>query len=91
MALTPSQKAAVVYDRHLILFAGPGSGKTSTSIAKGRRILANPDSRLCMVTFTTAASAEIQHRMAGAFENEKQPLPVGRLSTGTFHSMALKH
>lgn len=80
-----------MYDRHLILFAGPGSGKTSTSIAKGRRILANPDSRLCMVTFTTAASAEIQHRMAAAFANEKQPLPVGRLSTGTFHSMALKH
>ncbi|MDO8279816.1 MAG: ATP-dependent helicase [Burkholderiaceae bacterium] len=91
MAHTPSQKAAVVYDRNLILFAGPGSGKTSTSIAKGRRILGIPDSRLCMVTFTTAAAAETQQRMTASFANERQQLPSDRLITGTFHSLALRH
>lgn len=91
MAHTPSQKAAVVYDRNLILFAGPGSGKTSTSIAKGRRILDLVDSRLCMVTFTTAAAGETQQRMAASFAKENQQLPSDRLITGTFHSLALRH
>lgn len=91
MALTPSQKAAVLYDRNLILFAGPGSGKTATSIAKGRRILSDPAARLCMVTFTTAAAGEMQHRMAAAFAGDQQEVPKARLTTGTFHSLALKH
>lgn len=91
MALTPTQHAAVLYDRNLILFAGPGSGKTATSIAKGRRILSSEASSLCMVTFTTAAATEMHQRMAADFQREGQEIPRTRLTTGTFHALTLKH
>ncbi len=91
MALTPSQQAAVLYDRNLILFAGPGSGKTATSIAKGRRILTMAETRLCMVSFTTAAAAELQERLAADFRKDGHAVPRDRLIAGTFHSLALRH
>lgn len=91
MALTPSQEAAVLYDRHLILFAGPGSGKTATSVAKGVRILSMPESKLCMVTFTTAGAGEMKERMAASFTKQGTQLPTQRLTTGTFHALMLRH
>ena len=91
MALTPSQKAAVYYDKNLILFAGPGSGKTSTSVAKAERILSAPDARLGMVTFTTAAAGEMQHRMEVVFKNNGRPFPKHSLICGTFNSLTLRH
>lgn len=91
MALTPSQEAAVLYDRNLILFAGPGSGKTSTSVAKGERILGMDGTRLGMVTFTTAGASEMQERMLAAFASRAQQIPANKLTTGTFHSLTLRH
>lgn len=91
MSLTPSQEAAVLYDRHLILFAGPGSGKTSTSVAKGVRVLSMQDSKLCMVTFTTAGAGEMKDRMAASFTKQGMQLPAHRLITGTFHALMLRH
>ena len=91
MALTQSQRAAVLYDSHLILFAGPGSGKTSTSVAKGERILASPDAHLGMVTFTTAGAEEMRSRLATSFLKRGATLPKHRLLSGTFHSIALRH
>jgi superfamily I DNA/RNA helicase len=91
MGLTPSQEAAVMYERDLIIFAGPGSGKTATSVRKGVRILSQPDSRLCMITFTTAGAGEMQERMAKEFEARNERLPTSRLTTGTFHALTLRH
>lgn len=91
MSLTASQAAAVAYDENLILFAGPGSGKTSTSVSKGIRILANPQNRLCMVTFTSAAAEEMRERMLLKIEAAQTPRPGARLICGTFHSIALRH
>lgn len=91
MGLTPSQSAAVHYDRHLILFAGPGSGKTATSVAKGERILQSADAHLGMVTFTTSAAAEMQHRLVKTFAQKDVAIPKHRLTTGTFHSITLRH
>lgn len=81
----------MVYDRHLILFAGPGSGKTATSVAKGVKILSSPSSHLCMVTFTTAGAGEMRERMEKSFFRSSQPLPNQRLTTGTFHALTLRH
>lgn len=90
MALTPTQQAAVNYDRNLILFAGPGSGKTSTSVAKSQRILLKPDSRLAMVSFSRAAADEMRHRMLAAFAARQLPAPPNhRLVLGTFNSLSL--
>lgn len=91
MALTPSQSAAVQYDDNLILFAGPGSGKTSTSVEKGFRILKTPGNRLCMVTFTAAAAQESRERMVKKFASEQLAQPGTRLICGTFHALAKRH
>lgn len=91
MALTLSQNAAVLYDRNLIIFAGPGSGKTSTSIAKADRILASGDAHLGLVTFTTAAAGEMQRRMEATFLASGRPFPKHRLICGTFNSLTLRH
>ena len=89
--LTPSQQAAVLYDQNLILFAGPGSGKTKTAAAKGLRILQQPDAHLTMVTFTTAGASELKTRLLSAFSDAGKRAPTNRITTGTFHSLALKH
>jgi DNA helicase-2/ATP-dependent DNA helicase PcrA len=91
MALTKSQKAAVVYEQNLIIFAGPGSGKTSTFIAKGRRILEHAGTVLGMVTFTTAAAKEMQHRMVRSAAADGVTIPAHRIKYGTFHALALGH
>ena len=91
MPLTPSQRAAVVYDKNLIIFAGPGSGKTSTAVAKGRHILQSTDSVLCMVTFTTAAAQEMQERMERSARATGRPLPKDRFTVGTFNALTLRH
>ncbi len=91
MALTPSQAAAVKYDKNLILFAGPGSGKTSTSVEKAVRILTNSANSLCMVTFTSAAAEEMRERAKNRFLQMNVPQPGSRLICGTFHSLALQH
>lgn len=92
MGLTPSQAKAVEYDQDLILFAGPGSGKTATSVAKGMRILMqSPSHYLCMVTFTAASAAEMRERMYAYAKKHQLPQPGTRLLAGTFHALALRH
>jgi len=92
VGLTPSQAKAVEYDQDLILFAGPGSGKTATSVAKGMRILQySPDHYLCMVTFTAASAAEMRERMRAYASKHQLPQPGARLLAGTFHALALRH
>lgn len=90
--LTPQQKEVVEHDGHLLVVAGPGSGKTSTSIAKARRILGDPSRSLLMVTFTKEAAEEMRKRLVRAFEHANMRLPPEeRLHAATFHSIALKH
>jgi superfamily I DNA/RNA helicase len=91
MPLTPNQAAAVDYDRNLILFAGPGSGKTATSVEKCLRILGDPGARLCMVTFTTAAAQEMRERMVRRGQAAQTPSFTSRLICGTFNSITLQH
>lgn len=91
MGLTTSQRAAVAYDGNLIIFAGPGSGKTSTSVAKGARILQQRGTVLGMVTFTTAAAAETQERMERAAGGSGRERIGARLIAGTFNAITLRH
>lgn len=91
MALTPSQKAAVNYDQNLIIFAGPGSGKTSTSVEKAARILASGASTMGMVTFTSHAAAEMRLRMEALFKGRNVPFPHDHFISGTFNALALRH
>lgn len=90
--LTPRQMEVVAHDGHLLVVAGPGSGKTTTSVAKARRILRDPNRSLLMVTFTKEGAEEMRRRLERALQAESQrPPPEARLMVATFHSIALKH
>jgi DNA helicase-2/ATP-dependent DNA helicase PcrA len=90
--LTAQQMEVVTHDGHLLVVAGPGSGKTTTSVAKGRRILKDPNRSLVMVTFTKEGAEEIRKRLQRSLEAAGLPTPgENRLLVATFHSIALKH
>lgn len=64
MSLTPEQAAVIEnpFENKLVC-ALPGSGKTHTTISLSERILAHPGTSILMVTFTNAASVEMQTRV----------------------------
>lgn len=90
--LTPQQQEAVLHDGHLLIVAGPGSGKTATSVAKGTRIVRDPSRSLVMVTFTKEAALEMSKRLQASLSAAKlQPPDETRLVVATFHSIAIRH
>lgn len=84
MKRTPSQLAAILSPAHQILvLAGPGSGKTSTVIARLERILEEGvrPGEIAAITFTNAAAREIEARLGAS----------RRLGyCGTLHGFALR-
>jgi DNA helicase-2/ATP-dependent DNA helicase PcrA len=92
MAITPNQQAAIEHDGNLMIVAGPGSGKTTTAVAKAKRILSDPKRSLVMVTFTKEGAEEMRRRLEKAQAgSDGAPIPKHRLRVGTFHSIALQH
>ncbi|MCG3121571.1 MAG: ATP-dependent DNA helicase Rep [bacterium] len=86
-ALNPSQQSAVVHGRgHLLIVAGPGTGKTHTLTHRLAYVLANfaqPEEILAL-TFTNKAAGEMRQRLV------KLVGPTAaRLTLGTFHSFCL--
>lgn len=84
--LNPGQAAAALgADRHVLVLAGPGTGKTRTLIARVAALLsrgADPRSML-VVTFTRRAAGEIKERLAAM-------LPSGAIlpRADTLHALA---
>lgn len=90
--LSGAQLEAVQYDGHLLIVAGPGSGKTTTSVSKATRILRDPDRSLVMVTFTKEAAEETRKRLTQSLGRAGLRVPgEERLIVATFHSLAIKH
>lgn len=89
--LTASQQAAVDCDTNLIIFAGPGSGKTSTSIKKSARILSDPERVLILTTFSVESARELEERLKREFERSGERFPTQRVRASTFDSLALNH
>lgn len=92
MSFTPAQQQVIDHDGHLLVVAGPGSGKTTTSVAKALRILRDPRRSLIMVTFTKEGAVEMRRRLDAAQEKAGgAPFGEDRLIIATFHSIAIKH
>ena len=90
--LTPQQQEAVLHDGHLLIVAGPGSGKTSTAVAKATRIVRDPARSLVMVTFTKEAAEEMRKRLLKSLAAANlRPPDETRLVVATFHSIAIRH
>ncbi|MBC5767597.1 ATP-dependent helicase [Ramlibacter albus] len=90
--LTATQQEAVAFDGHLLIVAGPGSGKTATSVKKATRILRDRTRSLVMVTFTKEAAEEMRKRLAKSLSSAELRMPgEDRLIVATFHSLAIRH
>ncbi len=85
--LNPSQRAAIAAtDRHLLVVAGPGTGKTHTLLAKIRSLLESgvPAESILAVTFTRRAADELRQRLARELGDDAA-LP----RADTLHALAL--
>lgn len=84
--LNPYQRDAVNAEGHCVVSACPGSGKTRVLSERAAKLLAaDPQGRLCAVTFTRDAALELRQRIIDTCAVN----PARRLATGTFHSLAL--
>ena len=87
--LNEEQLLAVnTYDRHLLIIAGAGTGKTMTITARISNLIlqgiANPDEILA-VTFTNKAANEMKSRVEKFVGSE-----AGKMWIGTFHSISAR-
>lgn len=86
--LNPSQQAAVSFDgKHVLIIAGPGTGKTHTLTSRVRRLLEQSpeDHHFLAITFTRKAAAEMATRIGRLRKKGADNLEVG-----TFHQFALR-
>jgi len=87
MDLNPSQRRAVEHkDSHLLIVAGPGTGKTQTLIHRIAQYTQhlNQNQKILAVTFTNKASWEMRERLGHLCPQE-----LRRIFIGTFHQFCL--
>lgn len=90
MQLNSAQNEAVRYVQGpCLVLAGAGSGKTRVITAKIVSLIRNcavPPNRICALTFTNKAAAEMRERAA----RDLTPEVASRLWISTFHSLGLE-
>lgn len=88
VTLTEQQRAAVLHDSGpLLVFAGPGSGKTTMLTLRAlalARVSGVPPSQLALVTFTKKSAQELRQRLV------QLDALLGACQVGTFHSLYLR-
>jgi len=86
--LNPAQRKAVEHaGSHLLIIAGPGTGKTHTlthRIAHFAQDL-NPNQKFLAITFTNKAALEMRERIRRHTSDK-----IGQITIGTFHSFCLQ-
>ncbi|PIP42845.1 MAG: DNA helicase II, partial [Deltaproteobacteria bacterium CG23_combo_of_CG06-09_8_20_14_all_60_8] len=82
------EAAATSRAAHILVSAGPGTGKTYTLVARLARLLASGEARperIAAITFTNRAAAEVRARLI------KQAIPgADTVFVGTFHRFCLQ-
>lgn len=78
-------------DKHILVVAGPGSGKTQTTVARIARLLCkkNPES-IAAITFTVNAANELKKRLLDAMTQEGKRLAERMRYVGTLHGFCLR-
>jgi len=87
--LNPPQRQAVEHGNGpLLIFAGPGSGKTATITHRVARLIERgvPAGRILLVTFTNRAAREMMDRVDTLCGEASR-----RLVAGTFHSVCARY
>ncbi|MGH8159375.1 MAG: ATP-dependent helicase [Rhodanobacter sp.] len=85
--MNADQQRGVVAPGHLLITAGPGSGKTRVLVERTQRILSESDQAVvCCVTFTRDSANEIRERLEARLGKAASK----RILTGTFHALAIQ-
>ena len=97
MNLTSEQRAAIDSDSpDILLSAGAGSGKTSTTVHRYERLLTGEytdgrkgepvePSSILVFTFTDKAAGELRERIRSLRDERDMTFSMGSLWVGTFH------
>jgi superfamily I DNA/RNA helicase len=81
--LSEAQQQAVTTPGHVLIPACPGAGKTTVLKHRAEFLLrSDPTARLAAATFTSAAAASLEERIARQY-----PAGASRLTAGTFHRL----
>lgn len=92
MELTPEQNKAVESSaRYLRIIAPPGSGKTSTIVARIEhliRVRRISPFHICAVSFTRSAATEMKKRLEGRLKGSGHR--ASKMFVGTSHSLCVK-
>ncbi len=86
--LTPEQKRVVESNGRVLVTGGPGSGKTTTALAKAASFLALGEGLDCEVLFVSFSNAAVQ-RILGSSRSMLAGAELKRLRVSTFHRVAL--
>ena len=84
--LNPSQLKAVNHEAgHLLIIAGPGTGKTHTITHRIAHLVQSlkDNEKILAITFTNKAALEMRHRLA------QLSVDADKMFVGTFHSFCL--
>jgi superfamily I DNA/RNA helicase len=84
---TSAQQRVIDERGHLLVVAGPGSGKTSTIVGKIGAICSSVHTRVVAVTFTRDSAQEMEKRVGRDLDRAV----MSRVTIGTFHSLTLRH
>ncbi len=102
MALTAEQRTAIdCDDRDILLQAGAGSGKTSTTVNRYERLLTGvrtdgrtsevlEPSAILVFTFTDKAAGELRERIRRLRKSGGREFSMGSIWVGTFHSICAR-
>ena len=79
------QQAAEVSSKHALILAGPGTGKTTTLVARYEHLIKQgvPAQSILCCTFARKASDELKQRIQKQVGVNTRALPIG-----TFHALA---
>jgi DNA helicase II / ATP-dependent DNA helicase PcrA len=88
MEFNDQQLAAIqADDKHLLVLAGAGTGKTRTIVGRAARLIREGCSakRIAIITFTRRAASEIRHRLTQTAAEASKGVVAG-----TFHNFCLR-
>lgn len=91
VALNPSQEAvALSKEKHVVVLAGAGTGKTAAIVHKVAHMIRTGASRreVMMITFTRRAASEMQKRIATLIKDVPKKGTDDAMLVGTYHAIA---
>jgi DNA helicase-2/ATP-dependent DNA helicase PcrA len=91
VVLNPSQRAvAESQEKHVVVLAGAGTGKTAAIVHKVAHLVRNGVRRreVMMITFTRKAAGEMQKRISGLIGDVPKDGREDTMLIGTYHALA---